>query len=821
MADLPSSARVVIVGGGIVGCSVAYHLALRGVTDVVLLERKQLTCGTTWHAAGLVGQLRATHNLTRLAQYTTNLFATLEAETGQATGFQQRGSVSVAPNHERFEELKRGASMARVFGLEVDIITPADVKDLVPLANVDDLVGGVHLPGDGITNPIDTTQALAKGARAKGVTIRENVRVERIITEHGRAVGVEYRMEGADETGVIRADAIVNAAGMWGRELGDQVGAVVPLHAAEHFYIVTEGVEGISPKMPVLRDPDGCGYFKEDAGKLLVGWFEPVAKPWGMAGIPASFAFDSLPADFEHIAPLMESAANRMPLIAETGIRLFFNGPEAFTPDDRYLLGPSPDVPGLFMACGFNSIGIQSSGGAGKVLADWIVDGRPPMDLWDVDIRRVMPFQRNRIYLHDRTVEALGLLYAMHWPFFQPETARGVRRSALHDRLASKGACFGEVAGWERTNWFAPAGVEPKYEYTYGKQNWFSYAAAECDAVRNLVAMFDQSSFGKYLLEGPDAETVLNHVCANDVAVPVGKIVYTQWLNERGGIEADVTVTREAADRYLIVTAAATQVRDLAWLKDHIPAGARVVAVDVTSAQATLSVMGPHSRALLSSLTSADLSNDAFPFGTSQIVDLGYARVRASRVTYVGELGWELYMPTEFATGVFDVLVDAGAAHGLAHAGYHALNSLRTEKGYRHWGHDISPDDNPIEAGLGFVVAWDKPGGFIGRDALLEARERGVTRRLVQFALHDSERLLYHNEPIWRDGELVGHITSGMYGHTVDRSLGMGYVEHHHGIADAAYINAGTYEIEVAGERVGADAQLAPFYDPKSLRVKS
>ncbi|MEI8240473.1 MAG: FAD-dependent oxidoreductase, partial [Actinomycetota bacterium] len=658
------------------------------------------------------------------------------------------------------------------------------------------------------------------GARARGVVIRENVKVERVLTEQGRAVGVEYRVEGSDETGIIRADAVVNAAGMWGRELGDQVGAVVPLHAAEHFYIVTEGVEGISPKMPVLRDPDGCGYFKEDAGKLLVGWFEPVSKPWGMKGIPESFAFDSLPADFEHIAPLMESAANRMPLIAETGIRLFFNGPEAFTPDDRYLLGPSPDVPGLYMACGFNSIGIQSSGGAGKVLADWIIDGRPPMDLWDVDIRRVMPFQRNRSYLHDRTVEALGLLYAMHWPFFQPETARGVRRSALHDRLASKGACFGEVAGWERTNWFAPAGVEPKYEYTYGKQNWFPYAAAECDAVRNRVAMFDQSSFGKYLLEGPDAESVLNRICSNDVAVPVGKIVYTQWLNERGGIEADVTVTREALDRYLVVTAAATQVRDLAWLKDHIPSDARVVAVDVTSAQATLSIMGPNSRALLSSLTHADLSNEAFAFGTSQIIDLGYARVRASRVTYVGELGWEIYIPTEFATGVFDVLVEAGASHGLAHAGYHALNSLRTEKGYRHWGHDISPDDNPLEAGLGFVVAWDKQGGFIGRDALLQVREHGVRRRLVQFALHDDDRLLYHNEPIWRNGELVGHITSGMYGHSVGRSLGMGYVEHREGIADAAYIGEGSYEIEVAGDRIGADAQLAPFYDPRSLRVK-
>ncbi len=814
MTELPSNAQVVIVGGGIVGCSVAYHLALRGCTDVVLLERKQLTCGTTWHAAGLVGQLRATHNLTRLAQYTTNLFATLEAETGQATGFQARGSVSVAPNQERFEELKRGASMARCFGLEVDIITPERVKELVPLANVDDLVGGVHLPGDGVTNPIDTTQALARGARARGVRIIEHVKVERILVEGGVAVGV------CTEFGEIRADAVVNCAGMWGRELGTGAGDVVPLHAAEHFYIVTEGIEGISPTMPVLRDPEGCGYFKEDAGKLLIGWFEPVAKPWGMRGISESFCFDTLPEDFEHIAPLVESATRRMPLLADIGVRLFFNGPESFTPDDRYLLGESPYVRRLFTAAGFNSIGIQSSGGAGKVLADWVVDGRPPMDLWDVDIRRMMPFQRNAAYLHDRTVEALGLLYAMHWPFRQPETARGVRRSALHDRLAARGACFGEVAGWERTNWFAPQGVAAEYDYTYGRQNWFPYSAAEHEAVRTNVGIFDQSSFGKFVLEGPDAEQVLNQICANDVSVPVGKLVYTQWLNEHGGIEADLTVTREALDRYLIVTAAATQVRDFAWLKDHVPAGARAVVTDVTSGSAVLSVMGPNSRALLQPLTTADLSNEAFAFGTSQIIDLGYAVVRASRVTFVGELGWELYIPTEFATGVFDTIVEAGAPAGLAHCGYHALNSLRTEKGYRHWGHDISPDETPLEAGLGFTVAWDKPGGFIGRDALVTQKAAGLRQRLVQFALDDPDRLLYHNEPIWRDGELVGRITSGMYGHTVGASIGMGYVARPDRTIDKTWIDAGAYQIEVAGERVAARAQLQPFYDPKSLRVK-
>ena len=815
MPNLPSNARVVIVGGGIVGCSVAYHLAKRGVSDVVLLERKQLTSGTTWHAAGLVGQLRATQNLTRLAQYTTNLFATLEEETGQATGFQQRGSVAIAPNEERFEELKRGASMARVFGLPVNVITPADVKDLVPLARVDDLVGAVHLPGDGVVNPIDVTQALAKGARSHGVKIFENVKVERIVIEGGRAVGVIADGE------MIRADAVVNCAGMWARELGDAVGATVPLHAAEHFYIVTEAVEGISPTMPVLRDQDGCGYFKEDAGKLLVGWFEPVAKPWGMKGISEEFSFTSLPEDFEHIAPLVENATHRMPLLSQTGIRLFFNGPESFTPDDRYLLGEQPEVPGLFVAAGFNSIGIQSSGGAGKVLADWIVDGRPPMDLWDVDVRRVMPFQSNRNYLRDRTVESLGLLYAMHWPFRQPETARGVRRSALHDRLAAKGACFGEVAGWERTNWFAPEGKKAEYEYTYGRQNWFEYSAEECRATREAVAMFDQSSFGKFVLEGEDAEAIINNVSANDMSVPVGKLVYTQWLNERGGIEADLTVTREAANKYMVVTAAATQVRDFQWLKDHIPAGAKATLTDVTSGMAVLSIMGPNSRALLQSLTHTDMSNEAFPFGTSQIIDLGYARVRASRVTFVGELGWELYIATEYATGVFDAIVAAGAPFGLKHAGYHALNSLRMEKGYRHWSHDISPDDTPIEAGLGFTVAYDKPGGFIGRDALLKQKETGVKKRLVQFALNDASKLLYHNEPIWRNGEIVGHIASGMFGHHIGKSIGMGYVENHHGLADKAFITEGSYEIEVAGERVTASAQLEPFYDPKSARVKA
>ncbi len=812
--DLPNQASVVIVGGGIIGCSLAYHLTLRGCRDVVLLERKQLTCGTTWHAAGLVGQLRATYNLTRLAQYTTNLYASLEQETGQATGFRQTGSVAIATHQARFEELKRGASMAKCFGLEVQTLTSSEIASLWPGVTVSDVVGGVYLPKDGRTNPIDTTQALAKGAKSRGARIFENCAAQEIVVENGKAVGVRT------EFGTIRADMVVNCAGMWAHELGAKAGTTVPLHAAEHFYIVTEPMEGLHSNLPVLRDPDGCAYFKEDAGKLLVGWFEPVAKPWGMKGIPETFSFESLPDDLEHIEPLLAAAMHRTPALEKTGINLFFNGPESFTPDDRYLLGETPEVRNLFVAAGFNSIGIQSAGGAGKVLADWMLDGHPPMDLWDVDIRRVMPFQRNRSYLRDRTVESLGLLYAMHWPFRQPETARGVRRSILHDRLAAQGACFGETAGWERPNWYAPAGVKAEYEYSYGRQNWFDYSAAEHQAVRNAVGIFDQSSFAKFVVQGPDAEAVLNRISANNMSVPVGKVVYTQWLNERGGIEADLTVTREALDRYLVVTAAATQTRDFSWLQRNIPADARATAVDVSSSMAVLGVMGPRSRELLSQLTEADMSPAAFPFGTSQIIDLGYARVRASRITYVGELGWELYIPTECAPGVFDALMQAAPSVGGRLAGYHALNSLRMEKGYRHWGHDISDEDTPLQSGLGFAVAMKKPGGFIGLEALQVQKEAGLTRRLVQFALDDATALLYHNEPICRDGAIVGRISSGMFGHHLGKSLGMGYVEcQTQGEAPEAILQ-GKYEIEVAGVRYSAQPSSAPLYDPSSARIK-
>ncbi|HEV2551611.1 MAG TPA: FAD-dependent oxidoreductase [Stellaceae bacterium] len=814
MSDLPREARVVIIGGGIVGCSLAYHLGKRGCRDVVLLERRKLTCGTTWHAAGLVGQLRATHNLTRLAQYTANLYAGLEAETGQATGFRQRGSLAVASHAERFEELRRGAAMARCFGLAVEVLTPSEAGTLYPLLETRDLVGAVFLPKDGQTNPVDTAQALAKGARAAGVRILEDTPVTAILHSVGRVTGVRTPQ------GDITAEIVVNCAGMWGRDLAAACGVTVPLHAAEHFYIVTEPMAEVSPNLPVLRDPDSRAYFKEEAGKLLVGWFEAKAKPWGIEGIPPDFSFDTLPADIEHIEPELDRAIHRVPALGKAGIKLFFNGPESFTPDNRYLLGEAPELRNFWVACGFNSIGIQSAGGAGKVLADWILDGHPPMDLWDADIRRSMPFQRNRRYLRDRTVETLGLLYDMHWPFRQVESARGVRRSPLHDRLAAADACFGELAGWERANWFAPPGTKPEYRYSFGRQNWFEFSAAEHRAVRDAVGLFDQTSFGKYIVEGLDAEAALDRISANNIAVPPGQCVYTQWLNERGGIEADLTVTRESETRFLVVTSAACQTRDVAWLKRNIPAEARVAVFDATSAYAVLGVMGPRSRALLQSLTDDDLSNAGFPFATSREIDLAYARVRATRITYVGELGWELYIPSEFALGVYDAIIAAGAEFGLKHAGYHALNSLRVEKAYRHWGHDITEEDTPLEAGLGFAIAFGKARPFIGRDSLLRQRDAGIKRRLATFTLDDPQRMLYHNEPIWRDGELVGRTTSAMFGHTIGHPIAFGYVEDHGHIVEHEFLSAGSFEIEVAGERIAARCTLGALYDAKSERVR-
>lgn len=809
-------ADVIIIGGGVAGCSIAYHLARVGITDVVLCERRQLTCGTTWHAAGLVTQLRATRNMTELAKYTGELFGTLEEETGQATGYKQNGSLRIANTEARLEELKRGASMARNFGLKAQAISPAEIAERWPGVKTSDLVGAIWMPKDGQVNPSDVTMAMAKGARMHGVKILENTPVIRILVEQGRVRGVEL----AD--GMIRADKVVIAGGMWSRDLAAKIGVSLPLHAAEHFYIVTEPLPGLKRDLPIMFVTDESAYYKEDAGKLLLGCFEPEAKPWGMKGIPEDFCFDSLPEDFDHFQPILEKAVQRVPALADAGIQLFFNGPESFTPDDRYLLGETPEVSGLFCACGFNSVGILSSGGVGKALADWIRDGHPPVELADVDVRRLQPFQSNKTYLHDRTKETLGLLFKMHWPNLQYETARGVRRSPFHDRLLALGASMTEAAGFERPGFFARDGRSIEIEYSYGPQSWFPDARAECLSTASGVTLFDQSCFSKFRLDGRDALTVLNHVCANEIDVPVGKIVYTQWLNDGGGIEADVTITRLSETSFMIVTTAASRTRDFSWLSRSIPDDAHAHLSDITAGLPMLALMGPKSRALMETLSGEDLSNAAMPFGTSREIEIGYGMARLSRLTFVGELGYEVYVPADFAAHVFDTICDKGTEYGLDHGGFFAINSMRMEKGYRHWGHDIGEEDTPMQAGLSFAVGWDKP-AFRGRDALLRARATGTqTRRLVQVCLDggDNAPFLHHEEPILHRDRIIGSVTSGAFGHRVGASLGMGYVTEPGGVT-TDFLNSGSFAVEVAGDRFPARLQLGPFFDPRNERVRA
>lgn len=815
MAVLPSSARVVIIGGGISGCSVAYHLAKLGWTDIVLLERKKLTSGTTWHAAGLVGQLRASQNMTRLAKYSADLYRTLEAETGLATGLRQCGSITVALTAERQEELRRQAAMARVFGVEVNELSPSDILSLYPHLNMKDVVSGVHLPGDGQADPGNIALALAKGARMLGAQIVEGVIVNKVTQADGRVTGVTWQQ--GEETGTIATGHVVNCGGMWGRDLAARNGVTLPLHACEHFYIVTENIPGLA-QLPVLRVPDECAYYKEDAGKILLGAFEPKAKPWGMDGIPADFCFDQLPEDFDHFEPILEAAVNRMPILAEAGIHTFFNGPESFTPDDRYYLGEAPELTGYWVAAGYNSIGIVSSGGAGMALAQWMNDGEPPFDLWEVDIRRAQPFQKNRRYLQERVTETLGLLYADHFPYRQMATSRGIRRSPLHEHLKARGAVFGEVAGWERANWFANEGQTAEYEYTWGRPNWFQNSHAEHMALRETVGLLDMTSFGKIRVEGRDALTFLQRMCANQMDVAIGRIVYTQMLNERGGIECDLTVTRLSEAAFFLVVPGATLQRDLAWLRRHL-GDEFVVITDVTAAEAVLPLMGPNARDLLSAISPADLSNDVHPFGAAREIEVGMTLARAHRVTYVGELGWELYVPTDQAAHVFEALVTAGAEYGLKLCGLHAMDSCRIEKGYRHFGHDITDEDHVLEAGLGFAVKTDK-GAFIGREAVLRKRDNGLARRMLQFRLTDPEPLLFHNEPILRDGVIVGYLTSGNYGHALCGAVGLGYVPCRHAGETVKEMLTSTYQIDVAGRMVGAEASLSPLYDPKSQRIR-
>ncbi|WP_170328128.1 GcvT family protein [Ruegeria arenilitoris] len=816
MVDLPSKARVVIIGGGVIGCSVAYHLTKKGWNDVVLLERKQLTSGTTWHAAGLIAQLRATANMTKLAKYSQELYGSLEEETGVATGFKRCGSITVALTEERKEEIYRQAAMARAFGVEVEEISNERVAELYPHLNIEDVKGAVYLPLDGQGDPANIALALAKGARQRGGIVKERVKVTDIVKQGRKVTGVDWVADDGSASGHIECDMVVNCAGMWGHEVGRTAGVNVPLHACEHFYIVTEGIDGLT-QLPVLRVPDECAYYKEDAGKILLGAFEPNAKPWGMDGISDSFEFDQLPEDFDHFEPILEAACNRMPMLAEAGIHTFFNGPESFTPDDAYHLGLAPEMDNVWVAAGFNSIGIQSAGGAGMALAEWMDSGEKPFDLGDVDIGRMQPFQGNKKYLFERSKETLGLLYADHYPYRQKATARGVRRTPFHHHLKEQGAVFGELAGWERANWFANDGQEREYQYSWKRQNWFENSAAEHRAVRENVGMYDMSSFGKIRVEGPDAEKFMNYIGGGDYSVPNGKIVYTQFLNRTGGIEADVTVTRLTETAYLVVTPAATRLADQTWMMRHA-SNFNVVITDVTAGEGVLAVMGPNARALLEKVSPNDFSNAANPFGTAQEIELGMGLARAHRVTYVGELGWEIYVSSDMAGHAFETLHEAGQDMGLKLCGMHMMDSCRIEKGFRHFGHDITCEDHVVDAGLGFAVKVDKGSDFIGREAVIARKESGPKNRLVQLKLTDAEPLLFHNEPIIRDGEYVGYLSSGNYGHTLGAAIGLGYVPCEG--EKAADVLASTYEIDVCGVKVKAEASLKPMYDPKSERVK-
>jgi len=811
----PTQAKVVIIGGGVIGCSTAYHLAKLGWKDIVLLERAQLTAGTTWHAAGLVEAGGFIDETTiEMAKYTLELYASLEEETGLSTGYRDVGMMEFATSQSWLEGHRRITAFAQRFGVPMKEIPTEKVKELWPLAKTDDILAGFITSSDGRANPVDVTLALAKGARMRGVQIIEETSVTGFVKDGKTVTGV------VTDRGEIQVEYVVNCGGMWARELGKLAGVNVPLQAAEHYYLITEPIEGVNIELPVLVDLEKYAYYREETGGILLGLFEPVAAPWSVDGIPKDFTFGEINPDWDRMMPYIETAMERIPILKNVGIHKFFCGPESFTPDLGPMMGLAPELDNFYVAAGLNSLGILLGGGVGKVMAQWIVDGVPNVDITGIDIARMQPFQNTPNYLKDRTTEVLGFLFEEGFPNKYFKTARNVRKSAFHDRLAAAGAYFGEYAGWEYPDWFAPEGVEPKVEYSWGRQNWFEYSAAEHRAVRENVAMLDYSVMGKLLVQGREAEKYLNRICANNVAVPVGRCVYTQWLNETGTIEADLTVTRLAEDQFLILSGDATLPVVQAWLRRHIPAEAHFFVTNINSAYSVLNIQGPNSRAFLSSVTHADISNEAFPYLTTQEIDVGYALVRAIRVTYMGELGWELYIPTEFSLHVFDTLWEAGADFGLKHFGIQALTSLRLEKAYRDYGGDIDNTDDPLEAGLGFFVDFDKPGGFIGREALLRIKEEGFKYRMVQFLLDDPEPLLHGGEVIYRDGKVVGHLMAGAYGHTLGAAVGVGPVENEGEVVSVDYVKSGTYELDIAGVRYPAKASLRPMYDPKLERVR-
>ena len=804
MATIPDHAQVVIVGGGIAGASTAYHLARLGVTDVVLLEQGKLTCGTTWHAAGLVGQLRATRNATRMSRYGIELYATLEAETGLATGWKQCGSLNVAKTPERLKLFRRQMARAKSFGIEFEFVSPAEAGKIYPLLRTDDLAGAVWIPGDGKANPTDLTQSLARGARTRGVRIVEDAKVIALVVERGRVARVRYRT--ADAEAEMRCEAVVNCAGQWAREFGLLAGANVPLHSAEHFYVVTRPVPGVHADLPVMRDPDGYIYYKEEVGGLVMGGFEPVAKPWDVGAIPDRFEFQLLPEDWDHFEILMRNAIHRTPCLETAEVKMLLNGPESFTPDGNFILGEAPELRGFFVCAGFNSAGIANAGGAGQLIAEWIVNGEAPLDLWDVDIRRFAPFHANRRHLFDRTAESLGLHYAMRWPREELATVRPLRRSPLYERLQVKGAVFGSKLNWERANYFLPSGAAAPPP-TLGTPGWLPYVLEEQRACREDVVVFDQTSFAKLVLKGRDALSVLQRLCANEIDVPVGRMVYTAMLNERGGFESDLTITRLGADAFFILTGSAQATRDADWIERHIGEGEFAALVDVTSAYSLLSVMGPKAEALLGRLSPDDLSRAGMPFSTTREIDVGHARVRAARMSYVGGPGYELTVLSDLCLTLYDALGSAAAEFGLKDAGYYTIDALRIEAGRRAWGAELGPDETPWEAGLGYAVKLDKPAAFIGREALQRQRAEGLRKRLVLFTFDDPAAFPWGGEPILMDGRSVGELTSAGYSRKHGRSVAMGYARAEQILTDETLL-AATFEVDIAGELFAVTPQL-------------
>ena len=812
--ELPQHARVVIVGGGIIGSSVAYHLAKLGWSEIVVLERASFTSGSTFHAAGLVGQLRSSANITQLLKYSVELYGSLEEETGQATGWSANGGLRLACNQERWTEVKRQASTAHSFGLEMELLTPREAGELWPLMETSDLVGAAFLPTDGQVSPSDLSQGLVKGARQRGVTLIENCPVTGVRVENGRATGVET------ERGTISCEVVVNCAGIWARQLGELAGVTVPVQAMQHQFMITEPIEGVAKGLPTLRDPDRIVYMKEEVGGLVLGGYEPDPMPWDRR-IRDDWTFKLIDPDWDQFEQLATQGVARVPALETASVRQLINGPEAFTPDGTFILGEAPEVDGYFVGAGFNAFGIAAAGGAGRALAEWIVGGEMPMDLWAVDIRRFGKHHADADWTMERTVEATGHHYAMSWPHEEWSSARGRRKSPLYEDLKESGACFGEKLGWERPNWFAPRGVEPKDEHTYGRPNWFEHVGREHTAAREAVALFDQTSFAKFSVAGAEACAALSWICAGDVDRPVGSLIYTQLLNARGGIECDLTVARISEDEYYIVTGTGYATHDLHWIRRNLPAGLDVKITEVTAERAVLGVQGPLARTLLKELTSADLSNEAFPFLTTQEIEIAGVCVRALRVTFVGELGWELHIPVDGARAVYAALKEAGAKHGLLDAGYRATESLRLEKGYRIWGRDITPDSSPLEAGLGFATKLSSEIPFLGRDALLREREAGAPKkRLATFKVADSDCILLGRETIYRDGELAGYLSSGGWGYTTACAIGLGYVRAEPAISREELLSS-SYELEVATERIPCEVTLSSLYDPERSKVLS